>query len=225
MSDLTYQFFSRVLKLVYWHGTLLGGENLPTQGPAVFVANHLATAGPIGVVCTIPLRFYTWIIADMVDKQRAPDYLRQDFIETSLKLKPPFSIYFARALSRLTVPFLTSIGCIPVTRGDGKELVLSVAALKEGKAVLVFPEAPELEIDPLTQMRPFLKGFTRLGEMFYAETGQSLPFYPVAVHASKRVRVGEAVLFDPANPRSLERLHLKHLLESKIQQMYLELDA
>jgi hypothetical protein len=223
MSDLTYSFFSRMLKLVYWHGTLLGGENLPVHGSAVFVANHLAAAGPIGVVCTIPLRFYTWIIADMIDKKRAPDYLRQDFIETSLKLKPPFSIFVARGLSLITVPFLTSIGCIPVTRGDGKELTLSVAALKEGKVVLVFPEAPELEIDPLTQMRPFLKGFTRLGEMYYAETGKQLHFYPVAVHGSQRVMVGEAVVFDPTNPRSRERLRLKHQLEGKVQEMYLEL--
>ena len=224
MSDITYSFLSRMLKLVYWHGTLIGGENLPPQGPAVIVANHLATAGPIGVVCSIPLRFYTWIVADMVDKKRAPDYLRKDFIETSLKLKPLFSRLVARGLSLITVPLLTSIGCIPVTRGDGKELTLSVELLKEGKVVLVFPEAPELDIDPTTHMRPFLKGFTRLGEMFYDETGRQLPFYPVAVHGSKRVLVGEAAVFDPANPRSLERLRLKHHLENKVQVMYLELD-
>ena len=61
--------------------------------------------------------------------------------------------------------------------------------------------------------------------MFFDETGKQLLFYPVAVHGSKRVRVGEAVIFDPANPRSLERLRLKHQLVNKVQEMYLELEG
>jgi len=224
MGDNTYSFFVRILKLIYWHGSLMGTENLPAQGPAVVVANHHGPDGPIGVACSIPLRMHPWIVSEMVDRQKAPDYLRVDFVESSLKLKPPLSVLFARALSRITVPLLTSLGCIPVTRGEGHELTLSVEVLKAGRVVLVFPEAPELDLDPCTQMRPFLKGFTRLGELFYAETGQQLHFYPVAVHGSKRVRIGKAVIFDPDKPHSVERRRLKHLLERRVREMYLELD-
>jgi hypothetical protein len=223
MSDLTYHLISRIINLVYWRGTLLGGENLPAQGPAVFVSNHLGAKGPIGSVCTIPLRFYTWVIADMVDRETAPDYLRMDFVETAMKLKPPLSKLVAKAISLFSVPLLTSIGCIPVVRGDTRELAGSLVRLKAGQVVLVFPEEPEAELDPVTQMRPFLKGFTRLGEMYFDETGEQLRFYPVAVHGSRQVRVGQPVPFSPTNKRSIERRRLKNLLESKITKMYLEL--
>ena len=95
----------------------------------------------------------------------------------------------------------------------------------EGKVVLVFPEAPELDLDPVTQMRPFLKGFTRLGELYYQESRDLLCFYPVAVHGSQRVRVGQPVRFNPDNPLGAERLRLMHRLEEKISAMYLELEA
>ena len=62
---------------------------------------------------------------------------------------------------------------------------------------------------------------TRLGELYYAETGERLRFYPVAVHESKSVRLGEPVLFDPYNPRGLERQRLKDRLETRIIAMYL----
>jgi 1-acyl-sn-glycerol-3-phosphate acyltransferase len=127
------------------------------------------------------------------------------------------------AIPPISVGFLTSLGCIPVTRGHTQELTISVEVLKEGKVVLIFPEDPEMDMDPVTQMRPFLKGFTRLGEMYYAETGEALRFYPVAVHGSRRVQVGQPMPFDPENPLGAERLRLMHVLEDKIREMYLEM--
>jgi 1-acyl-sn-glycerol-3-phosphate acyltransferase len=187
MRDRTYHWITRIINLCYWRGTLLGGENLPAHGPAVLVANHLGPAGPVDTACSIPLRMYPWIIADMVDREKAPDYLRIDFVESSLKLKQPASKMVAKAITLISVPLLASLGCIPVTRGHTQELTISVDVLKEGKVVLVFPEEPEAELNPVTQMRPFLKGFTRLGELYYDETGEKLRFYPVAVHGSRRV--------------------------------------
>ena len=225
MSDFTYQFTSQIIKLVYWQGTLLGAENLPTQGPAVFVANHLGAAGPIGVVCTLPLRFHPWIIADMINRAKAAEYLQMDFVEPTLKIKPPLSQLVARAIAAIAVPLLISLGCIPVTRGHTQELELSLQALIEGKYVLIFPEAPELDLDEASQMRPFLKGFTRLAEMYHAETGESLRFYPVAVHGSRRVLLGAPLTINPSAHTAAERLRLLHQLENKIREMYLGLDS
>lgn len=203
-------------------------ENLPTQGPAVFIANHLGPLGPIGVVCSIRLRFYPWIISEMLDKRLAADYMRVDFVEPSLGLRPPWSSLIARALSLITVPSLAYLGCVSIHRGEYEVLLEtlqeSLALLREGKCILIFPEEPQMELDTQTNMRPFLKGFTRLGDLYYHATKEILNFYPLAVHESKKVMVGKPIPFDPYLPHGLERHHLKDALENEIQAMYLLMD-
>lgn len=207
---------------------LLSAENLPEQGPAVFIANHLGPKGPIGTICSIHLRLYPWLVADMVDKRLAPDYLRLDFVETTLRLRPPLSRLVAKAISLISVPLLTSLGCVPVRWGNYDDiqnsLQISLSLLQEGKIILVFPEDDDQELDPQTNMRPFLRGFTRLGELYFESTGERLCFYPVAVHESKQVKVGNPVSFNPDNPAGLERHRLKDVLENLIKDMYLEMD-
>jgi hypothetical protein len=226
MNDAIYFLIARIIDCFFWRGKLVGAENLPARGPAVFVANNLGADGPIGVVCSIPLRFYPWIVSEMLDKKLAPDYLRIDFIEPVLGFRSPWSLTLAKALSLISVPLLVSLGCISVNRrdyGDTQEaLQESLTLLKEGKFLLVFPEEPRLAIDPETGMRPFLKGFTRLGELFYAETGVAIGFYPVAVKKSRQVILGKPVSFNPHHLPVLERHRLKDQLESRIKSMLQE---
>jgi hypothetical protein len=227
MKPTTYFRIVKILAWFYGRNKILGEENLPEAGPAVFIANHLGPKGPIGTVCSIHLRFFPWIIADMVDKELAPDYLRWDFIEPVLKLRPPYSLNLAKALSLITVPMLSYLGCVPVKRGHytnvQDSLQESVNLLKEGKILLIFPEAPECATDPHTKMKPFLKGFTRLGEVFFQETGEKLTFVPIAIHESKQIMVGKPIQYDPESGPGTERLRLKMLLENKIRGMYLEI--
>ena len=46
MKDSLYQFIVSVLDLALWGGELVGEENLPRHGPAVFIANHLDATFP-----------------------------------------------------------------------------------------------------------------------------------------------------------------------------------
>jgi len=225
MNDDVYHLIVGILDSLLWDGDLIGEENLPQNGPAVFIANHLATNGPIGAMCTLPMRLYPWIAADMVDREKAADYLRWDFIERTLKLKPPLSMLVARLLSRITVPLLSSFGTIPAFQGYDDiqgALKTSVDLLKEGKCVFVFPEDPKLPVDEATKMTPFKKGFTRLGELFYTETGECLRFFPVIVHESRKVFVEKPVIFNPKFPPAQERLRIKNLLEAQIRRKYIE---
>jgi len=96
--------------------------------------------------------------------------------------------------------------------------------LQGGKFVLVFPEESVGELDHQTKTRPFLKGFTRMGELFFEKTGKSLNFYPIANHGSNQVMVGVPICFNPDNPRGLERRRLKRGLENRIKSMYLKMD-
>jgi hypothetical protein len=164
----------------------------------------------------------------MVDPVLAPDYIRVDFVEPRLKLTPPFSRKFSKALTRITVPLIKSIQGIPAYLG-GQELLFetlekSLAFLQEGKCLLVFPEYAILGSDSMIKFYPFQKTVFRLGEMYYEATRQRLGFYPVAVHESHKIKVGPPFLYSPLAQPVKERLRLKNLLEGAVHQLYLELD-
>ena len=229
MKDSMYQFIIGILDLFLWGGELIGEENLPRRGPAVFVANHLDATGPIAAACSIPLRIHPWVIADMMDKDLAPIWLQADFVERQLHFKPPVSRWLSRAICSISVPLFYSLGCIPVYARAYERMretmEMSMAVLREGKFLLVFPEDYRLQRDPVTKMQPFQHSFARLGEVYYAETGERLLFYPVVVHASGHLVVGKPVAFNPLNPVGLERRRLKELMEDTIVAMYMQLEG
>jgi 1-acyl-sn-glycerol-3-phosphate acyltransferase len=229
MKDGIYQFIVGVLDLFLWSGELIGEENLPRRGPAVFIANHLDSTGPIAAACSIPVRIHPWVIADMMDKDLAPLWLQADFVERQLHFKPPVSRWLARAICKISVPLFYSLGCIPVYHSDYERMRetmdISMGVLREGKFLLVFPEDYRLPKDPVTKMQPFQHSFARLGERYYAETGERLEFYPVAIHATGHLMVGEPVVFNPLNPEGLERRRLNELMEVTIKTSYMQLEG
>lgn len=229
MKDQFYHLIASAVDLFLWSGELLGQENLPGKGPAVFIGNHLDAAGPIGVACSLPLRVHPWIITDMMDRDLAPKYMQWDFIERQLHLKPPLSCWLASLLCRITVPLFHSLGCIPVYRHDYHRLHATLQAtlqvLRTGEFVLIFPEDNQLPMDPVTRMQPFQHSFVRLAEMYHLETGLCLPFIPVATHGSGYVRLGPAVVYNPRSQVGVERCRIKDAIEDQVIRMYLEMDG
>ena len=162
----------------------------------------------------------------MMDKDKAAEYLRIDFVEPQLHIPPPISTWVAKAISKISVRLLYSAGCIAVHHVDQlhETYEQSVDLLVEGKSILVFPEDPSKELDPDSHMTPFKKGFSRLGEYYYQRTDSPLPFYPLAVHPeSYRVMVGRPISFNPRNQTPNERLRIKNVMEASIREMYLEM--
>ncbi len=229
MNDGMYQLIVGMVDLFLWGGKLIGEENLPRHGPAVFICNHLDATGPIAAACSIPVRVHHWVIADMMDKQLAPLWLQADFVERQLHIKPPASVWLSRAICKISVPLFYSLGCIPVYVHDydrmQETLDMSMSLLSEGKFLLVFPEDYRLYKDPLTKMQPFQHSFVRLGERYYAEKGQRLEFFPVTIHGSGYLVVGKPVAFNPLNPVGLERRRLKRLMEDTITAKYMQMEG
>jgi hypothetical protein len=192
MKDRSIAFWRWVLKVLVWRGRTLGRENLPQHGPALFLGNHSGTLGPIACVAAVDLRLYPWIVADMIDPQLCPAYLQMDFVEKDLKLKPPLSGWVARRLARMVVPLLTGFGCVPVQRGvDFRQaratLEISLDLLLRGECLLVFPEKPAWEADPITGIHRFSKGVLWLVELFYIHTGRPLRVIPFTVHPTRKI--------------------------------------
>lgn len=227
MGDLLYRFVSAGLQAFIWGGDIIDEENLPERGPAILVSNHLDALGPIAVVAGIPRRLYPWIAAEMLDPQRAAEYLRLDFIEKEFGLRLPVSLWLAKALSKITVPLLRSAGCVPVhaetdelhsTFEDSLELLL------QGHLLLIFPEDPARPFNPRFNMLPFKKGFIRLAELYFQQTSRVIRFYPIAVYAQRNlIQVGKPVRYNPYASPAGERLRIKSVLETMIHDLYLEL--
>jgi len=226
---MMYRIVAGSLQIGIWGGELMGAQNLPEHGPAVLVGNHLGALGPIAVAACVPRRLYPWVVSDMMDRRAAAEYLRIDFIEKSLTLKQPVSGRLSAALSKITVPLLRSVGCVPVYSDPERRnttLSLSVELLARNQIVLIFPEDPLRPADPQLGMAPFKKGFTRLGELLFARNGSRLRFYPLAVDATERVvQLGTPVTYIPNTVPAAERLRIKTLLERTVHEMLLALRA
>lgn len=226
-GDLLYWSLARTLDWLVWGGELSDRENLPAEYPVVFVSNHAAALGPIAVTSSLPVRVFPWVISDMMDFEKAPEYLRKDFVEPQLRLPASYSLLVARLLSKLSVRLLRHLDCITVGQGDAlyETYRSSIEYLVDGRSLLIFPEDPKQEMNEIHRMTPFYKGFARLGEMYFERTKKSLRFYPLAVHTGERsLRAGKAIAYNPDNEPSRERVRIKHALESTIHDLYLAME-
>ena len=229
MAEPLYRILSLAFQHLIWGGELEGGEKLPAHGPAVLVGNHLGSLGPIAAAASLPVRLHPWIVSAMLDPVIAPNYLRRDFVEKDFHLHPPVSLWISKAVCKISVPLLNSIGCVPVyPNPDGLRVTIqqSLELLLEDAFLIVFPEDPTMPIEPRYGMAPFKKGFTWLGELYYQSTGRSLNFYPLAVHATRRVvKVGDPIRYHPFSSPVEERSRIRKVLEGMIHEMVLGMDA
>lgn len=226
MGDTLYRNLAGLVDAMIWGGEMVGAENLPETGPVVFVSNHTQALGPIAVAASLPMRLYPWVIADMLEWDKAAAYLNKDFIEPQLHIPPPLSLFAARALSQISVRLLRGVDCIPVWHDERlfETYRISVDHLAQGKNLLIFPEDPLQPLDEQCKMSPFLKGFARLGEFYFERTQKTLRFYPLAVHPFLRqVKLGKPVTFNPNNNPANERTRIKSVLELIIRNMFIEM--
>ena len=224
LNDMAYHLIVSVLEAFMWDGELIGKENL-LDGPGVIVANHMGAVGPVGICASLPMRLYPWVMGATVDKVKGPENVRKDFVEKILHIQPPLSESIAQGICKISTPLLLSIGCIPVpeTHQEQEETFqTSLELLEQGKFLLIVPEDPKAEPDPLTGIRTFKRGFLRLGELYYQRTGARLPFFPAVVHEAGLVIVGKPIIYDPLKDARMERLRMVNLLEETIKVMHLE---
>ncbi len=201
-----------------------GMENVLDSGPAIYAGNHLASEGPIAIILTLPVRFYTWTIAEMMDFKRASQYLYDDFVHPTWHLNGGAGKAVSFLVSRISVVVLNGLGSISVDRSRGgfaEPFMRSLDLLMHGKNLLIFPEDSKAPLDPELQLRPFLTGYTWLCYLYFKETGKRLPVYPLAAYPQKRlVCIGKPLYFMPeGDPRRQIRAFGRQV-ECEVQLLY-----
>jgi len=226
MGDFFYRALQPVFSL-FWPCKLLGRENIPARGPAVFVSNHLGSYAPVATLAHFPVRLYPWVEHQTTNWKLCPEYLRHDFVEQELHLRPPLSRLVAWSISKACVVLMKLIQAIPVydrTMRMAATWKRSLKHLQQGRWLAVFPEndaAPWNDV-----IHRFDQGFVGLGPLYYEKTGQRLSFSPVAVHKTARaIKIGPPIAYDPTNPFSTERERITGDLQNRITEMFFMLGS
>ncbi len=166
---LRYLFYRVVVKLVVL--VVLGlnvrhRERLPSEGPAIVVANHNSHLDTMVLITLLPAR-----LLDRIRPVAAADY----FLTTAAKA------WFA----------LNIVGILPIKRRrdrpDEDLLAPCYRALEDGKILIFFPEGSRGEPEKLAE---FKGGIAKLAERF-----PNVPVTPVLLHGlGKALPKGERLL-------------------------------
>lgn len=203
-----------------------GIDGIVDGGPAIYVANHLNSLGPIQVILSVPLRFYPWVIAEMTDTRRAPLYLYNDFIHPAWHLNGRFGMGVSWLVSRIAVALINGLGSVSVDRSSGwtgAAFRHSLDLLMDDRNLLIFPEDPLLTMDPETKLFPFMCGFVALCRMYQKKTDRQLPVYPLAVQpASRSITISEPVHFQDNGRRRQDMRDFCDQLQEIVGCLYLQ---
>jgi 1-acyl-sn-glycerol-3-phosphate acyltransferase len=129
MADMrVYQFSTRIFKLflLLWNRlSVRGAENIPAQGGVLMASNHASFLDPP--------------VVGVGYRSRPIHFMARDTLWNS----------------KFGKWWMDHVGCIPVSRGTGdiKALKLTIKALKEGRAVSMFPEGTRTENGELQEAK------------------------------------------------------------------------
>ena len=119
------------------------GWGRATSLPALFVANHLGSTGPIEAIISLPVRLHPWVIADMADRRLAPPYLYDDFVAPVWRLRGPLGRAISWLVAQIAVSLIRGLDSVPVRKQNGlfdASFRRSLALLQQGRSLLIFPE-------------------------------------------------------------------------------------
>lgn len=147
---------------------------------AIFVSNHCARRGAVIMEMYLPVRNAKWGAHEMLENygsRRA--YLRDVFYRQKKGYGKIRSTLLATFEAFFSIFFYRGMKFLP-TYTDArfaKTLNDSVEVLKDGTAVMIFPEDSGEGYKDV--MEKFFPGFVMLAENYYRKTGTDLPVYPV----------------------------------------------
>jgi hypothetical protein len=226
MNNYTYHLIIKLLRAFNKKPRISGLKHYKKGVPSIFVANHLGSFGPVVMKVFFPIDVVPWVTYEIMDKNLCPGYLRDDFVEKELKLKPPLSIIVSKMISKICVSLMIHIRAIPVYKSGKKILAAaneSVQKLEKGYEIIIFPEIPDVRNnDPINE---FYTGFINIAKYFYKRNNANIAFYPVCIHKEKNyISITKPIIFDHKNAFPHEKRRIINLLKNSIMKMFREDD-
>ncbi|MDL2317618.1 hypothetical protein LJC74_00800 [Eubacteriales bacterium OttesenSCG-928-A19] len=191
-----------------------------SDGPVVFVCNHLELYGPMVAVLHSPFYFRPWIIQSMLDRDIIADQMRGGAAKVFGFLPEKARDRLVHAVSPVVLWIMRSTDPIPVFRGTVRGVIqtihLSVEAMDYDDNILIFPE-----IDYQEQgVGAFFTGFVQVAKSYHKQTGKCTSFYPMYIDKARRtMRYGEGVRYDPTAPTGEEKERIVNTLQSTMNAM------
>lgn len=213
-----YRVIRWLVWLFYPKMKVEGTENLPEES-CIIVGNHAQMHGPITAELYIPGAHDTWCAAQMMELKEVPAYAFADFWSS----KPKVIRWFYRGLSYVIAPLSVCVfnnaRTIPVYRDTRivKTFKLTLAALEQGRSVVIFPEhnVPHNHI-----LYDFQDRFIDIAKQYYKRTGKQLSFLPLYnAPGLKTMYLGRPVRYCPDENPAAERSRIKKALMDQITHM------
>lgn len=214
-------------KFVYKLGRLLfpkrtvNYEEQPEKGEvAVYVCNHSGAIGPANMAAWFDQPFRPWSISCLFDKRIAPNFIFHDFLlGRSRKFKKPYRL-LAKIIAKLLPPLVKQQNPILVHRNSARIMQTfkeSVAALKEGNNLVVFPECPHKFSNYVSEL---YEGFIDVARLYNRDTGRKLKFYPVYIPADIRtISIGKPIEYNINVKASDERKLIADYLKQNMDRL------
>jgi hypothetical protein len=218
------ELIEKVLKIFYPKVTF-DRCGVEIDEPAVFVANHEDSFGPIASYLNFPIKLYPWVMYNLFEKGICARYIEEDFFKKELNLWQPLSRLISIFIESICVAIFNYIEAIPVypnSRRIIETIVKSIEYLEAGKSLIIFPEIPDECLN--RYINRFKTGFIEISRKVYHINGLVLKIYPVCIDKKKRViKLGKPTKYDPEKSFIAEKKRIEKHLEMEITRLKREI--
>ncbi|MGG5252013.1 lysophospholipid acyltransferase family protein [Neobacillus sp. SM06] len=166
--------------------------------PVVFVSHHQNLFGPFIILLWFPRSLHAWILHVFLDQKAC----YRQYVDFTFTKRFGFHKLVAKGLaypiSFFISKLLNSGKGIPVYRGSRKILHTfqqSVAALKNGESLIIFPDTHYQDSSAGTN--EMYDGFLFLEKYYYKETGKHVCFVPLYASKKKKTIIAGSPVYFP----------------------------
>lgn len=198
--------FSKLLRMLYKRPEIIcETDELPDK--AIYIANHSAMSGPVVYNLYFPVPHSPWGAYPMLGNYKSRfRYLRDVYFVQKRGMNKGFASFLASFEACFSIWIYKGMHVLP-SYPDGrllKTLRMSIDALNNGRAIMVFPERSETGYHET--LTGFSAGFVVLAERFRRLFGKDIPICPVYYHSKcAKMIVGKPHLLQEFRERNLTR--------------------